>query len=671
MRKHTISIIAKNYWSSDFLKIQMEEVFGDLFQFTTHSPDTTPILPIFNADMILLHEPSVLENMYQYIKCDCPSLLLRRTITASALEELRKIPEGSKAVVVNLNDYMARETLINIYQLGIKKIMMTTWTPDQGSFPDNHLDYIITPRLYDFIPKNNIKKIKLGSRILEVDIIMDILSYFNIDLLKSEEIIMQHMNTAPNFFHGVNYILENNRYLSVQLDSVFDTINKSIAIVDNRNTITYVNQGFAQYLNVNKTALINNTLDELVWMYPSLQYIKNEENISDELIDINDKKIILNTNKLWNRDKYLGKVVKLESYDHIQHVQQKSHEKLIGHHHTAKYSFNDLIGKDKLFHKRITLGKKVAPSDHPILIYGESGTGKELMASAIHNYSNRCNNPYVAVNCGSIPYELFESEFFGYEEGAFTGSKKGGRMGLFEKADGGTIFLDEISEIPYDLQSRLLRVLQEKEIRKVGSNKNIHINVRVIAASNKDLYELAKINKFRMDLFFRINVFQITMPSLRKRKTDIEILCNHFAKDKNKKTSKEFISFIQNYHFPGNIRELKNLIEFASITAEKDIDIRCLPDYIKTSDNIKPIIINPEISLMEALILKIIAKNMKNSCSTSRRSICENFSNSYFEISEVKTRKILNKIEEKGYITIPKGRSGCSITEKAEDYLNE
>lgn len=668
MPKPTISIIAKNYWSADFLKSQMNDTFGDLFQFTTHSPDTNPIMPIYNSDMVLLHEPSVLEDMYRYIKCDCPTLLLRRTITASALEELRKIPARSKALVVNLNDYMARETLINIYQLGIKNIRLSTWTPDNGELPDT--DYIITPRIYDFLPSSNTPKILLGSRILEIDIIMDILSYFNMDMLTTEEIVKLHMDKVPNFFHGVNHILENNRYLSVQLDLLFNNISKSIAVVDKKNIVTYVNSSFASYLGTEVNDILNNSLEDLVDLYSSLKLILSDEEISDELIDIDGQKIILNTTNLFNKSKYMGKLIKLELYDHIQLVQQKSHDKIVGRKNTAKYSFDNLIGKNSSFQKSIQLGKKVANSNSPILIYGESGTGKELMASAIHNYSNRRDKPYIAVNCGSIPNELLESEFFGYEEGAFTGSKKGGSMGLFEKANGGTIFLDEISEIPYNLQSRLLRVLQEKEIRKVGSNYNISIDVRVIAASNKDLYELAEKNGFRKDLYFRLNVFQITIPPLRKRKSDIEVLCSYFLEnDFHVEASPEFFSFINNYSWPGNIRELKNLIEFAYTTGGSKICISSLPNYLKNSKNFKDIMMDPKVSLIESLVIKLIFNGVNEGTSTSRTAICDEFSDLYYDISEVEIRKILSSLEKKDFIHIPRGRSGCGLTSKGLKYM--
>ncbi len=394
-----------------------------------------------------------------------------------------------------------------------------------------------------------------------------------------------------------------------------------------------------------------------------------QKEVANELIDIDNRKIIVNIDNLYNEEEYMGKVITLQSYNQVQYVQQTVHKKMFSKGNKAKYFFSDLKGNDPNFIKSIDLGKKFANSDSPILILGESGTGKELMASAIHNHSTRKNNPYVAVNCGSIPNELLESEFFGYQEGAFTGSKKGGSIGLFEKANGGTIFLDEISEIPYNLQSRLLRVLQEQEIRKVGSNYNISIDVRVISATNRDLYKLVEENKFRKDLYYRLNVFQLNLPSLSRRKSDIELMLKYFLGEYNDKVSKEFYTFLNNYSWPGNIRELKNLVEFVIVTSEDKIDLSSLPEYLKTPDNFQDIKVSKSLSLIELLILKLIYEHELKNLSTGRTNLTDCFSNLYYEISEVKIRGILKSLEKKGLIDIPKGRSGCSVTTKGKDIL--
>lgn len=250
--------------------------------------------------------------------------------------------------------------------------------------------------------------------------------------------------------------------------------------------------------------------------------------------------------------------------------------------YTARYTFKDIIGKSNAIKKLIKRSKEIANSPSTILIQGESGTGKEVLAQAIHNYSDRKNYPFIAVNCGAIPSNLIESELFGYEEGAFTGGKRGGHVGKFQVANGGTIFLDEIGDMPLDMQVGLLRVLQEGYITRIGSNVPTAISVRVIAATNKDLKEEVSKNRFREDLYYRLNVIPMYIPTLRERKEDINILIKHFTRIKANKLRKPIPKIeekmyydIINYQWPGNIRELENYIEnIVNFNGESTIELK-------------------------------------------------------------------------------------------------
>lgn len=244
----------------------------------------------------------------------------------------------------------------------------------------------------------------------------------------------------------------------------------------------------------------------------------------------------------------------------------------------ASFTFDDLIGQSVQFKRAITLAKQVSQSDSIVLLQGESGTGKDLFAQAIHNNSSRETGPYVAVNCAAIPRELVGSELFGYEDGAFTGAKKGGRPGKFELANGGTIFLDEIGDMSLDLQVNFLRVLEEKRIHRLGGHGSIPINVRVIAATNKNLLDLVQKGDFREDLYFRLGVLLITLPPLRERKEDIIHLTNYFITKLNWQLHKnvtgistEIETAFKRYSWPGNIRELQNFLERAMHYANGDI----------------------------------------------------------------------------------------------------
>jgi len=261
-------------------------------------------------------------------------------------------------------------------------------------------------------------------------------------------------------------------------------------------------------------------------------------------------------------------------------------EKQVG----KKYSFDSILGTSKAILSAIDIAKKVAATDASVLLLGETGTGKEVFAQAIHQSGTRSNKPFIAINCSAFSKELLESELFGHIAGSFTGATKD-KKGLFEEAHNGTIFLDEIGEMAVDLQAKLLRVLESGEFMKVGESKTTKVNVRIIAATNRDLQEEIKTGHFREDLFYRLSVFQIRLPSLKERIADIEVLAQYFASvfsvKANKKSitlSERFINALKQHQWPGNIRELKNIIERAVILADSnELTIESLPIELQTS----------------------------------------------------------------------------------------
>jgi transcriptional regulator with PAS, ATPase and Fis domain len=255
----------------------------------------------------------------------------------------------------------------------------------------------------------------------------------------------------------------------------------------------------------------------------------------------------------------------------------------------AKFEFNDIIGEDEKIKEVIEIGKMISDSKAAVLIEGESGTGKEMMAQAIHNHSSRSGQVFFSINCAAIPQSLLESELFGYESGSFTGASKKGRLGKFELASGGTLLLDEIGEMPLNMQASLLRVLQEKQINRIGGLEPVDVDVRILASTNRDLEKEVQNGNFRKDLFFRLNTVTIKMPSLRERLEDIDNLVKHFISVLNKRSKKRihavenaFIEKLKAYHWPGNVRELENVIERAALLSEDGvIKVEQLPVDLK------------------------------------------------------------------------------------------
>ncbi|WHH58814.1 sigma 54-interacting transcriptional regulator [Petroclostridium sp. X23] len=351
-------------------------------------------------------------------------------------------------------------------------------------------------------------------------------------------------------------------------ETVIDSIIAGILTSDMDGNIVTINHYVADMFGYDENEMKKMKIWELFEGWNRVRAaVINKKSVTDEEVFVNARKnklqFNLSTYPIFDEQQNIRNIIFL--FKEVKKV-RKLANKIMGRQ--AIYTFDKIVGKDENFLRVIEFAKKVADSRSNILIMGESGTGKELFAQAIHNYSSRCEEPFVALNCGAIPRNLIESELFGYEEGAFTGAKTSGQPGKFEIADGGTIFLDEIGEMPLDMQTRLLRVIEEGTVSRIGSIKEIVVNVRVIAATNKDLNEEVRKGNFRKDLFYRLNVLPIRLPPLRERKRDIILLIQYFmdriTKKLNKRSVKipeEFMQQLLEYEWPGNIRELENLIE--------------------------------------------------------------------------------------------------------------
>lgn len=388
--------------------------------------------------------------------------------------------------------------------------------------------------------------------------------------------------------------MEITNWVKVILDSLYD----GVLIVDRDGIVQYVNPSYTRITKVVYEEIVNKHLEEvrpgarLTWV------IQSGKKLLGIPRKVNDIEYLVNMVPIFDGENIIGGISILNEITDIYKLTEelnksntiiKNLEKQMQSMGRAKYSFDDLICHDKNSMETKKMAKRIANKDVNVLVTGDSGTGKELYANSIHNASNRGNGPFIAVNCATFDSNLLESELFGYEEGSFTGAKKGGKIGLFELANGGTLFLDEISEMNYALQAKLLRVLQERSIRPIGGLKEISIDVRIIAATNKNLENMITENLFRKDLYYRIAVFPISVLPLRERRDDIFPLIDHFMNEtstkikRSIKISDEALNILYYYDWPGNIRELKNTIEFAAnMTDDYTIKPEHLPKIIQT-----------------------------------------------------------------------------------------
>ena len=380
-----------------------------------------------------------------------------------------------------------------------------------------------------------------------------------------------------------------------KLETLLDNMDKAVVSLDVNANIEKYNLKFKEVFDI-KSDIIGNFIGDV------LKFIKlnNFNSINNDKTynfiyrgDSKEFKGIYNIKPIILNDELKGYV--LDFIDRVDAI--KNYNKMSNDH---RIFLDNIIGNSYAINKAKEEALMASKTSSTVLITGESGTGKELFARAIHNHSHRSGNPFIAINCAAIPDNLLESELFGYEEGAFTGAKKGGSLGKFELADKGTIFLDEIGDMSLHLQAKLLRVLQEKEVDKIGAKHNVTIDVRIIAATNKDLEDMVKKGTFREDLYYRLNVIPVVLPTLRQRKNDIHLLIEYMIREYSNKLSKnvegidiQAMEYLCEYSWPGNIRELQNVIEYSVNRCEgSTINLDNIPNRIKHSHSNNELNIN-------------------------------------------------------------------------------
>ncbi len=349
-----------------------------------------------------------------------------------------------------------------------------------------------------------------------------------------------------------------------RLKAILDSVYDGVLAIDEAGKIEVFNRAAERILGISAAGALGRPVKTVIPTSQLESVLKRRQAEIGEIQEIGDVRIVTNRIPVTDGRATIGVVATFQDISGVVHAERKVRSELTGAQFRARFTFADIVGLSPVMQERKHLAKSFASSDLTVLIYGPSGTGKELFAQSIHHASRRAHHPFVAVNCGALPTSLLESELFGYEEGAFTGAKRKGKHGLFELAHGGTIFLDEIEAIPVALQGRLLRVLQERELLRVGGESIVSVDIRVIAATNTPPHKLLAEGKIRADLFYRLNVLYLELPSLADRKEDIPALCRHFllgAALDEARWFREMLPYLENYSWPGNVRELYNFTQ--------------------------------------------------------------------------------------------------------------
>lgn len=357
---------------------------------------------------------------------------------------------------------------------------------------------------------------------------------------------------------------------SAQLRSTIDNISSALLLVNPNGNIQLANKQMADLMGCRKDDLTGTPVSSVLQDEAVKDALEKGVMTSEKIIHLKGEPYFLTVKPIARHDEIMSAVCLLRGAESIRNMENK-YRYVQTSGMVAKYHFTDIIGQSKAIREAVDEAQLFAKYDLTVLIQGETGTGKELFAQSIHNASPRKKGPFVAINCATLTESLLESELMGYDEGAFTGAKKGGRAGLFEQAHGGTLFLDEINQMSLPLQAKVLRVIQEKTVMHIGGSRLIPVDVRIIAASNENLYEKVSEHKFRADLYYRINVLSFRIPPLRERDGDAVLITDYFintlriGNQYSALQAKDLISAVEDYDWPGNVRELRNYVERAMV----------------------------------------------------------------------------------------------------------
>lgn len=585
------------------------------------------------------------------------TIVAQRIVDYKYIKELILLPNGTQVMLVNDTKNNAYDTITHLKNIGIGHLVFHPVYPGVGKYPK--LEIAITPGEPQLVPKDVKKIIDIKPRILDIRTISKLVDMLGIGKQivgnLNDEYIRDIVNITKSIENARRKISES----EIILSKVFDAVITGLIYVDDSGRILKYNKSSLSILN-KKEITNENILD-----YLDIKKIEKQEKI----IKINNKNIFL---KIQHVDiaEIREFIIILDYIENIIETDQKIRKNMVSGIVSDLYTFDDFITINNTMINIIKNAKKFSKTDATMLIEGENGTGKEIIAQGIHMRSNRKNKNFVPFNMAAISTSLLESELFGYEEGAFTGAKKGGKIGLFELANGGTLFMDEIGDMPFDLQVKLLRVLQEKKIRRVGGIEEIPIDVRIVAATNKELIKLVNDGSFRADLYYRLNVLPVKILPLRKRKDDIYRLLDYYIKRINSKIEiidifdQCALEFIREYKWPGNVRELINLTQFIMLIYSGDkIGIEEFPYYmVETNiDNESSRCLSNE----EYWVLEQIEQNK----GIGRGKLTKLAKNLGMGLGEGIIRRMLSELNEKGYINSMGNNRGYEITIHGSDLL--
>ncbi len=647
-----------------FLKENLEQVFSGYadvnnYYFSDLMPNT-----IISDDCVLVMSSETAVKVRRYVRDIKRIIVVQRTIKEPEEYKVAAIPANTKVLVVNNDDEMTFETIALLYQLGINHLDMV---PFESNRDYHDISIAITPGESGLVPPYIPTVIDVGNRCIDLPTLFQIITRLGLDDWEVHQRLIQYSESILT----LNLVLKKQHreifQKNLELNTVINASSDGILLLSEDNQIILYNSSLADMLGVKKEVFDKQACTVFS---ASIISLLQEPDMNNEVVEINGKTLVVNRQEINFQGLSKRKYYNFHEVTQIRQLEQALSAKLREKGLVARYVFSDIKTQSTRMADCIKLAKRIALSDFTVLISGESGTGKELLAQSIHNASNRSQYPFVAINCAAVPESLLESELFGYESGSFTGALKEGKSGLFEQANKGTIFLDEVGDMPLSLQARMLRVIQERQVTRIGSSKVINIDIRIIASTNKSLADECRQGKFREDLYYRLNVLPLVVPPLRERRDDILPLLDYFLDNygaKEIKISPEAKNVILRYRWAGNVRELQNVAAYLAFVIDGHVSIDTLPQYVLevTEDFQAELRALSKRATVEEL--KAVFEALSNMTSIGQRMgrknlvklVCSNDRH----VSEGEVRGILSVMKDLNLIIQYTGRRGTEMTQ--------
>ena len=646
-------------------KNQLKDFFGELISIEDYSLEKAD--KKIDGDLVIILTPTLKSIAYNAMKnTNTPILCLQTTPTKKQMKVINSIPDKSNVLVISAYRFYAKESVEIFNKLSKKSL---NFIPYYLDIRDRIVEGI---NLGVFVGDESLRPafvknfINIGWKKIHPQSLKEIMNIlFKDDSRLAKKLgLYEKSITDIEFSELVSIKLKNESRIEVR--GIINCIKDGIVILDKVDRIIDYNDAICKYFGLNKDINEDSSIYEIPYLKDIAEGLKNiNDNIEiDYYFEDTDKAFKISKEILRFQSMEFRKIIRVQCYEF---------NKSKPYNNKPKYEFSDIHYESKTMNKCVEIAKRISKIDSPILIVGETGTGKELFANAIHNYSHRKSNPFFAINCTAFQDSLLESELFGYEPGSFTGALRNGRKGIFEIANGGTVFLDEIGDAPMNIQVKLLRVLQEKEIRRIGGKESIPVNVRIISATNKNLKEYMDKELFRKDLYYRLNTYILNIPPLRERREDIRLLIMYYLNSsgyKYKVINNNLVSYMMNLPWDGNIRELKNCVDYLGYMSGNRITIDDLPkqykNFDKESSNVDVKTLESQkkfygLSKQEEYICEFIIRALRKE-NLGRRKMYDLAVEKGINTTEHQIRKMTKYMEDNGYILVRKGRGGCTLT---------